>query len=490
MEISYLKIGQEQSLKQALELLDKNGMGTLFVLDTTEQLVGVITDGDIRRFLLEHNNLQYKVDEVMNTSFVSLSVNADNASILGHISRKIKLIPLIDDSGRLVDYASIDKLHNIPISSPLLAGNELKYITECIQTNWISSQGKFVKSFEHLFEEYHEGFSAIAVSNGTVALHLALEALSVGEGDEVIVPDLTFAASVNAVIYAGATPVLADVDKDTWNMDVDHVERLIGPKTKAIMPVHLYGLPCAMDGLVAIAEKHQLLIIEDCAEALGSRYNDRPVGVFGDAGTFSFFGNKTITTGEGGMIVFKDKKVAERAAMLRDHGMSKTRRYWHDEVGFNYRLTNMQAAVGVAQFERLHEFVDSKRKNAAIYDRYLTKVPFFKTPAVLEGLYNSYWLYTFMVTDEAPFTREELMEHLKNKAVETRPVFYPLHVMPPYTNYGKAAQLENAAQISACGISLPSAVSLTEEEVTYICECIMDFVEENAIVKTEKLKNQ
>ena len=480
-----MKIEKEQSLKEALELLDKSGMGTLFVLDPEEQLVGVITDGDIRRFLLEHNELQHKVDQVMNTSFVSLSVNADNASILGHISRKIKLIPLVDDSGRLVDYASIDKLHNIPISSPLLAGNELKYITECIQTNWISSQGKFVKAFENLFEEYHEGFSAIAVSNGTVALHLALEALGVGKGDEVIVPDLTFAASVNAVIYAGATPVLADVRKDTWNLDLDHVERLISPKTKAIMPVHLYGLPCAMDRIVEIAKKHQLLIVEDCAEALGSRYNDRPVGVFGDAATFSFFGNKTITTGEGGMIVFKDKKIAERAAMLRDHGMSKSRRYWHDEVGFNYRLTNMQAAVGVAQFERLHEFVDRKRKNAAIYDKYLDKVPFFKTPAVLDGMHNSYWLYTFMVTEEAPFTRDQLIEHLKNKAVETRPVFYPLHVMPPYINYGDASELENASHLSACGMSLPSAVSLTEEEVTYICECIMDFVEENVSFKIE-----
>ncbi|MGB3776012.1 MAG: aminotransferase class I/II-fold pyridoxal phosphate-dependent enzyme, partial [Leeuwenhoekiella sp.] len=401
MEISQLKIQKKQSLKDALIALDANGLGTLFVLDDSNKLVGVITDGDIRRFLLKNNDLEHPVHEAMNTSFVFLSVNADNASILGKISKKIKLIPLVDDQDNLVDYASLERLHNIPISSPLLAGNELKYITECIKTNWISSQGKFVKTFEQMFEAYHEDFSAIAVSNGTVALHLALEALGIGVGDEVIVPDLTFAASVNAVLYAGATPVLATIDKTTWNIDVAHVEKLIGPKTKAIMPVHLYGLPCDMNAIVALAKKHELLIVEDCAEALGSRYDDRPVGVFGDAATFSFFGNKTITTGEGGMIVFRDKKVAERAAVLRDHGMSKTRRYWHDEVGFNYRLTNMQAAIGVAQFERLDEFVERKRKNAAIYNSYLDKIPFFQTPAVLEDRINSFWLYTFMVSEEA-----------------------------------------------------------------------------------------
>jgi perosamine synthetase len=255
---------------------------------------------------------------------------------------------------QLVDYSTIYKLRSISIASPLLNGNELNYVTDCLKTNWISSQGKYVKEFERQFELYHENFNAVAVSNGTVALHLALEAIGIGENDEVLVPNLTFAASVNAIIYAKAIPVLVDISKETLNIDLNKIENLITKNTKAIMVVHLYGSPCDMNSIIEISKKYNLKIIEDCAEALGSYYYNRPVGVFGDVSTFSFYGNKTITTGEGGMVLFKDNEIAEKARVLRDHGMSKSKRYWHDFVGYNYRLTNIQAAIGVAQFERLN----------------------------------------------------------------------------------------------------------------------------------------
>jgi perosamine synthetase len=242
-----------------------------------------------------------------------------------------------------------------------------------------------------------------------------------------------------------------------------------------------------MDAIAEFAKKYNLLVIEDCAEALGSFYKDQPVGVFGDAATYSFYGNKTITTGEGGMVAFKDEKVAQRAAMLRDHGMEKTRRYWHAEVGYNYRLTNLQAAIGVAQFEKLEEFVSLKRNIAKTYNETLSKIPYFQLPAEREDVVNSYWLYTFMVKPSAPFKRDDLIHHLSLKGIETRPVFFPIHEMPPYVSYGKPDDLQVSRQVSQCGMSLPSSVNLTESELVYICRAIENFANKYDSLVLEKL---
>jgi perosamine synthetase len=352
----------------------------------------------------------------------------------------------------------------------------LAYVTDCLNQNWISSQGKYVKEFETLFSKYHLDFYSLAVSNGTVALHLALVALGIGEGDEVIVPNLTFAASVNAIIYTGAVPVVSEIDAETWNIDVKAAAELISDKTKAIMPVHLYGCPCEMDEVVLFAKKNNLLIIEDCAEALGSYYKNKPVGVFGDASTFSFFGNKTITTGEGGMILFKNKNIAERAEVLRDHGMNKSKRYWHDEVGYNYRLTNIQAAIGVAQFEQLNLFVNKKIQIASKYTDCLKKYTYFQTPTQNKDIKNSYWLYTFLILKNAPFTRDDFAKYLNENQIETRPVFYTLDEMPPYKKFIKSKNLTNSVYVSKNGISLPSSVMLLDEEVEHICNVIDDFI--------------
>jgi perosamine synthetase len=299
--------------------------------------------------------------------------------------------------------------------------------------------------------------------------------LGIGEGDEVIVPDLTFAASVNAILYTGATPVLVDVEQDTWNINIEKAEKRISAKTRAIMPVHLYGHPCDMEAINILAVKHQLLIIEDCAEALGSLYQGRPVGVFGDVATFSFFGNKTITTGEGGMVVFKDPKIAEYASVLRDHGMEKTRRYWHAHVGYNYRLTNIQAAIGVAQYERLAEFVSAKRKIAATYNKCISKINFLTTPVERKDCVNSYWLYTFLVNEDAPFTRDNLIEYLSLCGVESRPVFFPIHEMPPYQEFGLQDDLKMSKKVSVQGMSLPSSVMLADLEMEHICNSIQTY---------------
>jgi perosamine synthetase len=457
--------------------LNKSGLATLFVIDENDVLVGILTDGSIRRSLLLNFNLDSLVSAVMKKDFISFPVNTENSVILGAINDSIKIIPLVDENLRLVDYASINKIRRISIASPLLTGNELAYVTDCIKTNWISSQGKYVSQFEGMFSQYHLGFKSVAVSNGTVALHLALEVLKIKELDEIIVPNLTFAASVNSIIYTGAIPVLVDVDSLSWNMDIQKIEQLITKRTKAIMVVHLYGNPCDMDAIMNLARKYELLVIEDCAEALGSYYKGMPVGTFGDVSTFSFYGNKTITTGEGGMLVFKESKAADRAIMLRDHGMSKTKRYWHEEVGFNYRLTNIQAAIGVAQFERLDEFVSAKRRIAKTYNEVLKGSDHFIIPQENIDVVNSYWLYTCILKPNSSKTRDELISYLSNLGVETRPVFFPMNIMPPYETFGKNEELVVSKYISNNGLSLPSSVNLTEVELAYICKCISRFIE-------------
>jgi len=324
-----------------------------------------------------------------------------------------------------------------------------------------------------MFADYMKCSEALTVSNGTVALHLALVALGVGVGDEVIVPDLTFAATINAVIYVGATPVIVDVTGETWTMDPEGVAEAITSRTKALIPVHLYGHPADMDALMTLADRHGLLVVEDCAEALGSEYKDHPVGTFGDAATFSFYGNKTITTGEGGMVLFRDGVVASTARMLRDHGMSPELRYWHKAVGFNYRLTNLQAAVGVAQLEQLEHIIARKRANAERYTERFRDNPFIHAPPESDWALNSFWLYTVLIEASAQLGVDRLGKELAESGIETRRVFYPLHLMPPYEKYTSSASFPQSDAISHSGISIPSSAGLTSEEADYVADSIL-----------------
>lgn len=366
-------------------------------------------------------------------------------------------------------------INMIPVLEPSLNGNELQYVTECIESNWVSSQGKFVTRFENIFEKKILGYHALAVSNGTVALHLALVALGIGPGDEVIVPDLTFAASINAILHCGASPVLVDVDINTCVLDPIQVRNAIGSKTRAIMVVHLYGFPCDMDVFCKMAKELDLLIIEDAAEALGSEYKGQPVGGFGDAATFSFFGNKTITTGEGGMVLFRNEKVAEKARVLRDHGMSKEQRYWHEVVGFNYRMTNLQAAVGVAQIERLDSFIEKKCNIAKKYNKVLSEIEGIQTPVDLTWGINSFWLYWIKI-DPLSLSPKVMAQELREAGVETRAFFYPLHIQPPYLSLKKHGELKNSSMLAETGLCLPSAVTLTNDNQEWVITCIKKIV--------------
>ena len=365
-------------------------------------------------------------------------------------------------------------MEKIPIYQPSLLGNERNYVNECIDSTWISSRGRFVAEFESRFASYTGIRHAASVSNGTVALHLALVALGIGPGDEVIVPTLTYIASVNAIAYTGAKPIFVDSLESTWQMDPDDVRRKITPNTRAIMAVHLYGHPCDMDLLCTIAREHSLFMVEDCAEAFGSLYKGQHVGKFGDIATYSFFGNKTITTGEGGMVVTNDETLYDRVVHFKGQGLAKHRQYWHDVIGYNYRMTNICAAIGVAQLERADDVLDKKRVVANWYVEGLDGVP-VKLHQEVGDVRHSYWMFSILTEDSA--LRDPLMERLANTGIETRPVFYPIHTMPMYA---KSFQRHRVAEnISWRGINLPSWPELKREQVVEICRIIKLFLEQS-----------
>ena len=361
----------------------------------------------------------------------------------------------------------------IPVAEPILNGNELEYVTDCIKSSWISSVGRYVERFEKEFSRYCGAKFGVSTSNGTTALHLALAALGIGKGDEVIMPNLTFVATANAAVYTGAKPVFVDSEKNTWNIDADKIEEKITDKTKAITPVHLYGHPCDMDKIMKIAKKHNLFVIEDCAEAHGAEYKGKKVSSFGDAGCFSFYGNKILTTGEGGMCVTNNERLAERMKFLKDHGMSKEKRYWHPEIGYNHRMTNIQAALGVAQLEKINEIIETKRKNAALYNSLLKDVKCITLPPEEEHAKNVYWMYSILIEEEFPITRDELMIKLKENGVDSRPFFYPMSVMPPYKS---DERFPIAEELAKKGINLPSSVKLEIEDIKKITDVIKKYI--------------
>ncbi len=358
----------------------------------------------------------------------------------------------------------------IPLINIDLSGNELKYLQQCIKENWISSTGRFVKEFEKKFANYIGTKYGVATSNGTAALHLALRALNIKQGDEVIIPDLTFISTANVVLFCNATPVFVDVDKRTWNIDPQKIKEAITQKTKAIIPVHLYGHPCDIQPIMKIAQENNLKVIEDCAEAHGAEYERKKVGSFGHINCFSFFGNKIITTGEGGMCITDDAKLDGRMRILRDHGMSRTKRYWHEEIGFNYRMTNMQAAVGLAQLERINTFIEAKRKNAQLYKNYLADIPNVTLPVEEDYAKNIYWMYSILLNKDFPIDRNEFIQKLKERGIDSRPLVYPCSTMP----YHKDANNITSKNISKRGVSLPSSTDLTEEQIKFICNTIKE----------------
>ncbi len=365
----------------------------------------------------------------------------------------------------------------IPVNEPVLDGNEKKYLAECIDTGWISSEGPFIREFEERFAKRVGRAHGIAVCNGSAALDAAAAALDLGAGDEVIMPTFTIISCASAVSRLGAVPVLVDCDPATWNVDVASIERRITGRTRAIMAVHIYGLPVDMDPLLAIAAKHGLDVIEDAAEMIGQDYKGKPCGSFGRVSTFSFYPNKHVTTGEGGMIVTDDDALAERCRGLRNLAMKAPRRFVHEELGWNFRMTNMQAALGLAQLERLDEFVPRKR---LIFDRYtelLSSIPALQLP-VAETSYakNINWVFGVVIRDNAKIDADEAIRRLAEKMVGTRPFFWPMHEQPVYLRMGlfEGESYPNAERIARRGFYLPSGLALTDHQIVRVADAVRE----------------
>lgn len=364
----------------------------------------------------------------------------------------------------------------IPIAVPELGQAELFNLVDAYASTWISSIGKYITQFEEGFSSYCGMKYGVSTSNGTTALHLALAALGIGPGDEVIVPDITFAATVNAVLYVGATPVIVDIEKDGWCIDPAAIEAAITPNTKAIIPVHIYGQPCDMDKIMSIAEKHHLLVVEDCAEAHGATFNGRRIGSFGVINCFSFFGNKVITSGEGGMALTNDPALNEKMRVLRDHGMNKQFKYYHDQVGFNYRMTNMQAAIGCGQ---LDDIENKLAWRAALEERYrnaladLPGVHLQRNDLPQRGKVT--WLVTAWLDDAEK--RDVLMNEMKAAHIDARPYFVPLSKMSVYAPYAKDCSVSH--DMSTRGFNLPTSHLIRDEEISRILSVLTGVLSQN-----------
>lgn len=358
----------------------------------------------------------------------------------------------------------------IPVAEPQFSGNELKYVSDCITSGWVSSRGKYVAQFEQAFARFCHCDYGVATFNGTIALHLVLAALNIGPGDEVIVPALTFISTATAVSYTGATPVFVDVDPDTWCMSAETAAPAITERTRAIIPVHLFGHPADMDPLLALAAKHNLLVIEDAAEAHGATYRGRRVGSLGHAAMFSFMGNKIITTGEGGIIVTSDQALAERCIFLENHARMPENPYWHLEIGFNYRMTNLQAALGVAQLEQIEDFIAIRRRIAAHYIRRLGDVPGLTMPPNAPWADSVYWIFAPLIGPEFGPDRDTVRRCLAEKGIESRPFFSPIHQMPMYAT---GQHLPVVERLSMEGINLPSGTPITPEQIDIVCDTLL-----------------
>jgi len=363
----------------------------------------------------------------------------------------------------------------IPVNEPLLNGNEKKYLGECIASGWISSEGQFVRKLEEEFARRVGRVHGIAVCNGSVALQAALASLDIGPGDEVILPAFTIISCAAGIVQAGATPVVVDSDPLTWNIDVGQIEEKVTERTKAIMVVHIYGLPVDMTPTLSLAEHYGLKVIEDAAEMIGQTYKGHPCGSFGDVSTFSFYPNKLVTTGEGGMILTDDDKLAERCRSLRNLCFQPQKRFVHEELGWNFRMSNVQAALGVAQLERLDEFISKKKRMGRLYTEALSEIPGMQLPLPQTPYAeNIYWVYGLVLDDEIPFDAEEAMNRFAAHQIGTRPFFWPMHEQPVFKRMGlfNNVSCPVAERIARRGFYIPSGLALTDEQIARVVQAL------------------
>ena len=461
-------LSESVRLADVMERLNTGVQGMVLLVNEAGALTGVMTDGDVRRALLAHGTTDLPAASCMNRKFTSGRASDSHETNVALLSERCRQVPVLDEAGRPVELLSWAGLWKMALVNPSLSGNEAKYVLDCMTSGWISSAGAYVGRFESALAEQQGSTGAIACSSGTAALHLALLAARIGPGDEVVVPSFTFGATANAVVNVGARPVFIDVDPETWTMTAEGLEAACSPRTKAVIPVHIYGHPCNMTPIMEVARARGLIVIEDCAEAMTALCDGKLAGSFGDIGCHSFFSNKIMTTGEGGALVSSNPELLDRIGLYRDHGMRKTRRYWHEVSGLNYRMTNLQAAIGLAQIERLANFRRHRDALRSAYDDGLGNLPGVTLMPKAAWADPVNWLYTIMLPDEA--TLLTVRERLDASGIETRRVFDPLHDQPAFNNARIVGKMAVSRDLYARGISLPTGNTTTFEEVARVTE--------------------
>jgi perosamine synthetase len=437
----------------AIERAVDNGFGVVFVTDSAGAMTGILELETLRAAIRKGAHLD-------------LTRAGDLAVAWTGEAGKGTVTPVLDTQNRIVDIIECPEATLLPVAEPDLSHQELRNLLDAYLSTWISSTGDYIRNFEASFAARVGMAHGVATSNGTVSLHLALAALGIGEGDEVIVPDFTFAASINTVMHVGARPVLVDVDPDTWCLSPATIEKAITPRTRAVMPVHVFGRPAPMTEIAALAKARNLFVIEDCAEAHGARYDGKPVGAFSDVASFSFYANKIVTTGEGGICLTNDPDLAARMRVLRDHGMRPERRYWHEEPGFNFRMTNMQAAIGCAQLERMDELVALRRRIHAAYEAALGPVPGVKLPPQMDARCEPVIWFSCVLTP--PERRSDLIAACRRANIDLRPFFHSLSAMPPYKRFAGACPISTSLSLS--GVNLPTFRKVDDRVVAKIAD--------------------
>lgn len=475
--VKKLFLPQNKTIKDAMKVIKGCGFGLAIIVEEKrgEEFLGIVTDGDIRRGILKGYRENEPIETVANFHPIVFQGHSSQKIVnaVFHRNPQVKFAPLLNQKREVVGLIRNDKTISFPVAEISLGGNELAYVSEAILTGWISSAGSFVKKFEDSCAKFLGVKYAIACSSGTAALHLAMRSLGIKEGDEVIVPSLTFIATANCVTYVGAKPVFVDAEPEYFTIDVNEIEKHITKRTKAIIPVHLYGHTAKMDSIMKIAKRYKLWVVEDAAEAIGAEFKGEKVGSIGDIGVFSFYGNKIITTGEGGMVTTNNKSVADTVRLSLNHGMSPKNHYWHTVLGYNYRMTNLQAAIGVAQVEHIRETLRKKRWVAKVYKRYLARTQGITLPKEAPWAYHVYWMYPLLIDEERfGISREELQKILAKFHIDTRPFFPPLHRQPIYQKANERLSLPVSERLWANGIYLPSSVNLLESDIQFIAEKI------------------
>ncbi len=474
-DINFLSIRENNTIRDAMESIGKTGIRIVLVVDENKKLLGVTTDGDIRRALLAGKNFESKIGEIMKTKPIVAQERTPATKLLETMLEKsIQEIPIVNSEGILLDIALLSELKSVPLSSPDITNKEVEIISQVLSTPYLSI-GPKIKEFEKKMADFIGTKYAVAVNSGTSGLHLCVRSLDIKDGDEVITSPFSFIASANCMIFERAKPVFVDIDENTLCMDADQIEEKITDKTKAILPVHIFGHPCEMQKIMDIARRYNLAVIEDACEALGAEYQGRKVGTFGNAAVFAFYPNKQITTAEGGIVVTNDEKIAKLCQSMRNQGRDEGDSWLsHSRLGYNYRMTELSAALGVTQMGRIEEILKRRQEVADNYNRRLIKIDGVKIPYVASDSKISWFVYVIRL-DEKRFSRKDrdaVIQKLGERGISARDYFPPIHLEPFYVNmFGfKEGDFPITEKVGDRTIALPFYNNLEEKEIDYICQ--------------------